>query len=92
MKKGALVKLIDVNGEERGHGLFMDSFIPAERGLTVYDMITNGSRPPEAVFAQRLRQDKQSYDTQAKHFEVFIDGNVKFLNAVYWSLLPVPDV
>ena len=51
MKKGALVKLIDVNGEERGHGLFMDSFIPAERGLTVYDMITNGSRPPEAVFA-----------------------------------------
>ena len=92
MKKGVLVKLIDVNGEERGHGLFMDSFIPAERGLTVYDMITNGSRPPEAVFAQRLRQDKQSYDTQAKHFEVFIDGNVKFLNAVYWSLLPVPDV
>jgi len=64
------------------------------RELTVYDMITNlyeflGS---EAVFAQRLRQDKQSYDTQAKHFEVFIDGNVKFLNAVYWSLLPVPDV
>jgi len=92
MKKGALVKLIDVNGEERGHGLFMDSFIPAERGLTVYDMITNGSRPPEAVFAQRLRQDKQSYDTQVKHFEVLIDGNVKFLNAVYWSLLPVPDV
>jgi len=92
MKKGALVKLIDVNGEERGHGLFMDSFIPAERGLTVYDMITNGSRPPEAVFAQRLRQDKQSYDTQVKHFEVFIDGNVKFLNAVCWSLLPVPDV
>ena len=92
MKKGALVKLIDVNGEERGHGLFMDSFIPAERGLTVYDMITNGSRPPEAVFAQRLRQDKQSYDTQVKHFEVFIDGNVKFLNAVYWSLLPVLDV
>jgi len=94
MKKGALVKLIDVNGEERGHGLFMDSFIPAERGLTVYDMITNlyeflGS---EAVFAQRLRQDKQSYDTQVKHFEVFIDGNVKFLNAVCWSLLPVPDV
>jgi len=92
MKKGVLVKLIDVNGEERGHGLFMDSFIPAERGLTVYDMITNGSRPPEAVFAQRLRQDKQSYDTQVKHFEVFIDGNVKFLNAVCWSLLPVPDV
>ena len=92
MKKGVLVKLIDVNGEERGHGLFMDSFIPAERGLTVYDMITNGSRPPEAVFAQRLRQDKQSYDTQVKHFEVLIDGNVKFLNAVYWSLLPVPDV
>jgi len=64
------------------------------RELTVYDMITNfyeflGS---EAVFAQRLRQDKQSYDTQVKHFEVFIDGNVKFLNAVYWSLLPVPDV
>jgi len=92
MKKGVLVKLIDINGEERGHGLFMDSFIPAERGLTVYDMITNGSRPPEAVFAQRLRQDKQSYDTQVKHFEVFIDGNVKFLNAVYWSLLPVLDV
>jgi len=92
MKKGVLVKLIDVNGEERGHGLFMDSFIPAERGLTVYDMITNGSRPPEAVFAQRLRQDKQSYDTQVKHFEVFIDGNVKFLNAVCWFLLPVPDV
>ena len=102
MKKGALVKLIDVNGEERGHGLFMDSFIPAERGLTVYDMITNGfwplwnrcsslAEPPE-VAAQLLRQDKQSYDTQVKHFEVFIDGNVKFLNAICWSLLPVPDV
>jgi len=35
MKKGALVKLIDVNGEERGHGLFMDSFIPAERAYCV---------------------------------------------------------
>ena len=81
MKKCDLVKIIDVNGEERGHGLFMDSFVPQDRDLTVFDMLD-----------QMLESDHftTSIDIRTKHFEVFVDGNVKFLNAIYWSLCPMP--
>ena len=33
MKKGALVKLIDVNGEERGHGLSWTRLFLLREGL-----------------------------------------------------------
>jgi hypothetical protein len=83
MEKGDLVRTMDSNGEIRDHGLFMESFIPNERGLSYSDM----DRHDERAFGGESR----SYDLGTMHFEVFIDGNVRYLNAVYWSLLPVSN-
>lgn len=82
MKKGDLVQTLDANGEIRGLGLFMGSFVPAERGMTAYEMIDQ---------SEQCDQTSVSINTRTKHFEVFIDGNVRYMNAVYWSLLPVSD-
>lgn len=83
MKKGDLVKLLDENGETGELALFMESFIPADRDISVYDLLDNA--------ADGNYKQPTTVDSKTLHFKVFVDGNVRFLNAVYWTLLPTYD-